>query len=92
MSEEGKKRGTGFLATMAVISALVIYPLSVGPAMKFLYHVPVSERVGTAILAFYYPLYSIIEESESATNAAQWYVSLWGDFQSDSANRALLGR
>jgi len=77
MTSDRKHPTPGFWLTVALVTALVGYPLSVGPACW------ISSRAGTIIAArtvnrFYRPLTWCVEatHSESLRNGLQWYSRL----------------
>jgi hypothetical protein len=76
MSDEPKKRSRGWIG-WAVLAALVLYPLSMGPAWRCALTSedwPSNEdRVNTA----YAPICWLCERQEWAANAMRRYINLW---------------
>ncbi len=78
MSEERKKPGVAFWATIALAVTLVAYPLSIGPAIWLRVHVLPKSTWG-AMDAFYRPIAICCEFIPGATTLAISYVCLWVD-------------
>ena len=73
-----KKPGVAFWATVVVVVALVVYPLSAGPVVWLEIHVlPRSTRM--AVRRFYLPLESLLSHSKFAQDMAARYILIWVD-------------
>lgn len=74
------------LAALLLITLLVIYPLSIGPAflVDYEFHAksqpaddPAAMEPSRAFLFCYYPIFALMEKSPTTANAVGWYVGLW---------------
>jgi hypothetical protein len=73
MSDEPKKRSRKWLwIAVALLAALVLYPLSMGPASRY---TPFSEM--DKFNAIYAPVAWTVRHSEWAMNAFRWYMRFW---------------
>jgi hypothetical protein len=84
MSDEPKKRSRWWMRGWiwwAIPVLLVLYPLSIGPTYWLCEHMGwFSGDVGSErFWAVYAPVYWIADQSETANDALQWYLSLWGE-------------
>ncbi len=73
-----KKPGVTFWATVAVVVALVAYPLSIGPVMWW-----VNDQAGcpkwlmSALGYFYWPITGLTTHSRWCSDILDWYLSVW---------------
>jgi hypothetical protein len=74
------------MAAMILITLLVIYPLSIGPAflLDYEFHAkaqpaddPTAMEPSRASTICYYPILALMEKSPAAMQAVEWYVGLW---------------
>jgi hypothetical protein len=78
MSADRKKPGVPFWATVAVVVTIVAaYPLLPGPLAWLDDHHLLPDWTETPINVVYAPMSWIIERSETAYNAFDWYMELW---------------
>jgi hypothetical protein len=73
MSDEPKKRRSWGWIGWALI-AVVLYPLSMGPALAI---VEATRHGSTLFVALYLPLYALVGASPRFGAALEWYCSLW---------------
>ena len=72
-----KKPGVAFWATMVVVVALVVYPLSAGPAL-WIAHQDIPQWSLNAICFVYAPMNWLEQESPAPiARAVRGYLSLW---------------
>jgi hypothetical protein len=77
MNGERKKPGIGFWATV-VVSALVLYPLSYGPASWLAWRVvPGSKRMFELYRTTYWPVDQTAAHFNGGINLQLWYFALW---------------
>ncbi len=81
-----KKPGVAFWATVVVVVALVLYPLSYGPAMRFVYEngqrrwTTAWDRdvIRQSIFLFYLPIRLLHSDGpQPIFKVIEWYVRLW---------------
>ena len=81
MSDEPKRRSRAWIG-WALIAAILLYPLSMGPAFRWASGDPIAdpmahfervERLGTA----YAPIVWLNQHFEWASSATKWYMALW---------------
>lgn len=74
------------LAAMLLITLLVIYPLSIGPAflLDYQFHAkaqpaddPAAMEPSPAFTFCYYPIFVLMEKSPAVAEAVESYVGLW---------------
>jgi len=65
----------------AAVLLFVMYPLSIGPAAWIVERAG-SDRGEEIITILYHPLKLAYERSELISDAFDWYISLWVDFNS----------
>ncbi len=77
MSDDDKKPGMSFWATVVVVCLLIAYPVSYGPLARFNPRIPASLRPMMAIA--YWPLdwIYIRGPDQPLRRPLQWYVGLW---------------
>jgi len=76
MATDGKKPGWAFWATVALLVALVVYPLSIGPVFWILVWAGAPQPALTAVGYFYFPLGFVIQQSPSMKAAYIWYIEV----------------
>jgi hypothetical protein len=83
MSEQTKKSGVAFWATVVVVMALVAlvaaYPLLIGPVCWLADRDMLPEIANKPIDTFYSPLMWLMGSSETARTIFRWYIGLWVD-------------
>ncbi len=76
MSDEPKKRPRAWIGWM-LIAALVLYPLSIGPADCILGRCSADSGISAGLHAAYYPVSSICGKSRTLTDLLGEYLILW---------------
>ena len=72
-----KKPGVAFWTTMVLV-AVVLYPLSVGPAEWLRHHHCIPEQMYEPIICFYAPLaWAYANSPQPLRDALDWYDHLW---------------
>jgi hypothetical protein len=75
-----KKPGVAFWASVVVLAVLMVaYPLSVGPVQWLDDRGQLPSWADKPIAVVYAPLDWIIQHSDAARMAAEWYIGLWVD-------------
>jgi hypothetical protein len=77
MSDEPKKRSRAAWIAWALIAALVLYPLSIGPADLYALNAADPMAAAETVNNAYAPIVWLCNHSPWATAAAEWYVGLW---------------
>jgi hypothetical protein len=78
MSDERKRAGAGFWIILSVVTVMLLYPLSVGPAELLNRKGRISDETGNAIRLFYRPLdWAYRDGPESIRRALDWYMKFW---------------
>ncbi len=72
-----KHPSVAFWATVVVVVVLVVYPLSMGPALYVSARLPDPEAGIEIVWPVYRPLDSLAKHSPRLRNLMRWYVSLW---------------
>lgn len=77
MSEERKRPGVGFWATVLAV-LILLYPLSTGPFIGLVSSGIISEPTGEAVVeTFYAPLVWATDHLPAVEASLNWYVRLW---------------
>jgi hypothetical protein len=89
---ESRKPGVAFWATVIiVVSALVLYPLSVGPALWLEGRGLIPGWATDAVDLFYDPFWMAVESlPQPVQDKIEWYTDLW-QYVSEEDRRALGG-
>jgi hypothetical protein len=75
---ESRKPGVAFWATVIVVAAFVLYPLSVGPALWLEGKGLVPDWATDAVDLFYDPFWMAVESlPQSVQDKVEWYTELW---------------
>jgi hypothetical protein len=81
MSDEPKKRSRTLIFCWAFLALLVLYPLSLGPAVWIIMHTPkewpVRDGLTRACQVIYYPLFRSVEHSNLAAEVLDKYKHCW---------------
>ena len=73
MSDEPKKRPRAWIGWVAVLTLLVLYPLSMGPAYGPAMPLFEAKTLSTA----YAPMWWVWQHCRWATGPIDWYLNLW---------------
>jgi hypothetical protein len=74
MSNEPKKRRSWKWIGWALVAALVLYPLSIGPATRWTDRDPSKQET---VAQIYAPLWWMAARSEYLGDALPWYIGKW---------------
>jgi len=78
MSNDDKKKRSGFGWFVFVIFILVSYPLSVEPAVWMLNKGYIPDSLFFPLTSFYYPLKLLYDASTTVESFFDWYLGLFG--------------
>jgi hypothetical protein len=81
MSDEPKKHTRSLMFCWAFLALLLLYPLSLGPAIWIFMHTPngspVRHGFSQACRVIYYPLFRSVEHSKLAADVVHKYERWW---------------
>jgi len=81
MTPDRKKPGVAFWATVAAVAVLVAYPLSFGPACRYVNnceHPDLYMHSHEELPEFYLPIGTLIKNGPPlVADGFQWYASVW---------------
>src|SRR6476620_5860152 len=80
MPDDRKKPGVAFWATVVLVAALLMYPLSIGPSQWVAWNLPPPRSALAGPHEFYAPIRWVCRKYPKVDRLTFWYIGLWVDW------------